>query len=187
MYVCASSHSDSGPEKKQREQRDKEDAELPLPGDSEARDTILELKKREKKMQDDRNRNRRQMQKDAEKIRQLKAELESAKKVKEKVRVEELTEDLGGACSWMNEAQRRAVDFFNKMRKLDIITLQFENHYQNSNMEENRRRLEAGRHYHHNRVSTRLKWDHPRFSELSLIWIITGKWLNPPLKMKLEG
>ena len=80
MYVCASNHSDSGPGKKQR---DKEDAKLPLPGDSEARDTILELKKREKKMQVDRDRNRREMQKNAEKIRQLKAELESAKKVKE--------------------------------------------------------------------------------------------------------
>ena len=80
----------------------------------------------------------------------------------------------------MNEAQRRAVDSFNKMRKLNIITLQLENHYQNSNMEENRRRLKAGRHYHHNRVSTRLKWNHPRFSELSLIWTITGKWLKLP-------
>ena len=157
MYVCASNHSDSGPRKKQREQRDKEGFKIPLPVDSEARNTILELKKREKMVQDDRDRNRREMQKDAEKIRQLKAELESAKKVKEEARVERVKEDLGGVCSWMNEAQRRAVDSFNNMRKLDIITLQLENHYQNSNMEENRRRLEAGRHYHHNRVLTRLK------------------------------
>ena len=94
--------------------------------------------------------------------------------------MEWVKEDLGGVCSRMDEAQRRAVDSFNKMRKLNIITLQLENHYQNSNMEENRRRLEAGRHYHHNRVSTRLKWNHPRFSELSLIWTITGKWLKLP-------
>ena len=68
------------------------------------------------------------------------------------------------------------------MREMDIITLQLENFYQNSNEEDNRRRLEAGRHYHHNCISPRIAHlkDYPKFSELSLIWTITGYWLKIP-------
>ena len=74
----------------------------------------------------------------------------------------------------MNAAQRRAVDFFNKMRERELLSLQPESFYQESNEVEHRRRLEAGRHFHHDCVSTRIKYDHPKFSELQLVWTITG-------------
>ena len=40
--------------------------------------------------------------------------------------------------------------------------------------------MEAGRHYHHDSVSTRIKYDHPKLSELHLVWTITGYWLKLP-------
>ena len=44
------------------------------------------------------------------------------------------------------------------------------------------RRIEASRHYHQNSISTRIAnmKDHPKFSELFLIWAITGYWLKLP-------
>ena len=61
-------------------------------------------------------------QEDAEEIKRLKAELEK-KNVKEETQTEEARSIPKGVYAGATEAQKRALNFFNRMRELDITTL----------------------------------------------------------------
>ena len=156
------SQSDSSSRKRQREQRDRDGFKLPYPVDEKHREHQKDMRRREKKWEEEKEMIERRRLEDAEEIKKLKAELEK-KKVKEETQTEETRRIPKGIYAGATEAQKRALNFFNRMRELDI-TLQLERMYKDENEEDNRRRLEAGRHYHHESISPRIAHlkDHPK-------------------------
>ena len=90
-------------------------------------------------------------------------------------------EELLEASRGLNKAQKKAVEFFKKMHHEEIVSLQPVRIYQYLNKEETRRMLEAGRYFHPFNTSTRIKSWCPKFSELFLIWTISGYLLKLPI------